>query len=109
VALELGWLACDYQVRLRAQPSDPKWKVQRRVRRGATFWIALHTGERCPSRGVELIRVCAGATDGHVFRPRRRDQVTCSDRCRQRLHRAGRLLADTTAVRPSSITSHEWE
>jgi hypothetical protein len=27
IALELGWLACDYQVRLRTQPSDPKWKV----------------------------------------------------------------------------------
>ena len=61
--LELGWLACDYQVRLRTQPADPKWKVQRHVRRGATF-----------SRGIDLVRVCAAATDGHVFRPRRRDQ-----------------------------------
>ena len=61
IALELGWLACDYQVRLRAQPADPKWKVQRHVRRGATFWIALHTSERCPSRGIDLVHVCAAA------------------------------------------------
>jgi hypothetical protein len=92
VALELGWLACDYQVRVRAQPLDPKWKAQRHARRGATFWLAFHTGPRCPNPGLDLVRVCAGATDGHLFRPRRRDQLTYSDRCRQRRHRSGRDL-----------------
>jgi hypothetical protein len=37
---------------------------------------------------VGIMRVCAGATDGHLFRPGRRDQLTCSDRCRQRRRRA---------------------
>jgi hypothetical protein len=87
VASASGWLPCDYQVRVRSQPLDPRWTVQHHVRRGATFWLALHTGSRCPNPGLELLRVCAGATDGHLFRPRRRDQLTCSDRCRQRRHR----------------------
>jgi hypothetical protein len=88
VALELGWLTCDYQVRVRAQPLDPKWSRQHHVRRGVTFWMAFHTGPRCPNPGLDLVRVCAGASDGHLFRPRRRDQLTCSDRCRQRRRRA---------------------
>jgi len=88
VALELGWYACDYQVRVRTQPIDPKWVRQRHIRRSATFWLVFHTGSRCPSRGLDLVRVCAAAEDGHVFRPRRRDQITCDDRCRQRLRRA---------------------
>lgn len=54
IALELGWLACDYQVRTRSQLVDPKWIRQRHVRRGATFWMAFHTGPRCPSRGLPL-------------------------------------------------------
>jgi hypothetical protein len=87
IACQLGWLACDYQVRVRAQPVDPKWQVQHHVRRGATFWLAFHTGRRCPNPGLDLVRVCAGASDGHLFRPGRRDQLTCSDRCRQHLHR----------------------
>jgi hypothetical protein len=41
VALELGWQACDYQVRIRSQPLDPKWKKQRHVRRGVTFWVGV--------------------------------------------------------------------
>jgi hypothetical protein len=86
-----GWLAALPVRRTpltpRAQPIDPKWVRQRHVRRGATFWLAFHTGPRCPSRGLDLVRLCAGATDGHMFRPRRRNQVTCSDRCRQRSHR----------------------
>jgi hypothetical protein len=97
VALELGWLACDYQVRVRAQPIDPKWQTQRHVRRGATFWLVFHTGPRCPNPGLDLVRVCAGAADGHLFRPRRRDQLTCSDPCRQRLHRQ-RQSPDTIAA-----------
>jgi hypothetical protein len=87
VALELGWLACDYTVRIRAQLPHNTTQTQRHVRRGATFWLAFHTGPRCPNPGLALVRVCAGATDGHLFRPRRHDQLTCSDRCRQRLHR----------------------
>lgn len=87
IALDLGWLACDYQIRVRAQPIDPKWIRQRHTRRSATFWVVFHAGARCPSPGLDLLRVCAGARDGHLFKPRRRDQLTCSDRCRQRRHR----------------------
>jgi hypothetical protein len=94
VALELGWLACDYQVRVRAQPLDPKWKKQRHVRRGATFWLVFHTGARCPNPGLDLVRICAGAANGHLFRPRLRDQLTCSDRRRRALSRRREEMPD---------------
>ncbi|MBV9577952.1 MAG: hypothetical protein JO057_05105 [Chloroflexi bacterium] len=63
-ARSLGWQACDYQVRVRAQPIDPKWIHQHHVRRGVTFWLVLNTGQCCPSRGLDLVRVCA--TSGSV-------------------------------------------
>jgi hypothetical protein len=94
IALELGWLACDYQVRVRAHPPHNTTKTQRHVRRGATFWLVFHTGPRCPNPGLDLVRVCAGATDGHLFRPRRPNHLTC-DACgptgRKRKSRKKRL------------------
>jgi hypothetical protein len=87
-ALDYQWTPCDYQVRQRAQPIDPKWRKQYHFRRGATHWMVFHTGLTCPGRGVDLVRTCPGC--GGFFRPRRRDQATCGDRCRQRRHREGR-------------------
>jgi hypothetical protein len=42
---------------MHAQPIDPRWTVQRHVRRGATFWLALHTGRRCPNPGRDLLQI----------------------------------------------------
>jgi hypothetical protein len=71
VALDLGWFACDYQVRVRAQPLDPNWIRQRHVRRGATFWLGFHTGPRCPNPRLDLVRA-------RVCWPQRRSSVSAS-------------------------------
>ena len=50
VACASGWLACDYQVRMRAQPIDPRWTVQRHVRAAANAGWPCTTAAPSESR-----------------------------------------------------------
>jgi hypothetical protein len=80
-----GFTSCDYAVKPHSSPTDPKWKNAFHLR-SPTFWLVLRNGPSCHGPGVGRLRICV--VDGIAFKAKRRDAMTCSDRCRQRRRRA---------------------
>jgi hypothetical protein len=68
VAGELGWLACDYQVRVRPQPIDPKWQCS------VTNAAARRSGWPCTLAGA--VRIQAWTCCAFAPAPQ---MATCSD------------------------------
>ena len=83
---ELGYTACDYDVKPRAGGiQDPKWTHRYHVRKPWSYWIVLPNESSCRGPGAALVRSCEVC--GSAFKASRSDASTCSARCRQRRHR----------------------
>jgi hypothetical protein len=81
-----GWHVCAMIPKHRPSTGDdPKWKRQRHVRQGWSYWIAAHPGLRCTATGVDLYRKCEGCAE--PFKARRKDQWCCNGTCRKRAQR----------------------